>query len=133
MKKNPVIICVLTFLFITACSLSSGFGFQTIRGSGKVIDEAREVSGFYQVEVCCGMELYLTQGKSESLRIQTDDNLLEKIETRIVNGKLEITYREDTNVIYRPSQPVRLYLSAVELQAVSVSGGGLFEDRKSVV
>ena len=127
MKKNPVIISVVTFLIITACSLSSGLGFQTINGSGKVKDEARNVSGFDQVEVCCGMELYRTQGNSEALRIQADDNFLEEIETRVVNGKLEIGYRQATNVSYRPSQPVRLYLSVVGLQAVSVSGGGLFD------
>jgi hypothetical protein len=126
MNKKPVFISIVTFLVITACSLSSGLGFQTVNGSGKVIDEAREVSGFDQVEVCCGMELYLTQGNRESLRIQADDNFMEEIETRIVNGRLEIGYRQETNVSYRPSQPVRLYLSAVELQAVSISGGALF-------
>jgi len=129
MKKYPVIISLVTFLIITACSLSSGLGFQTINGSGKVIDEAQEVSGFNQVDVCCGMELYFTQGDSEALRIQADDNFMEEIETRVVNGKLEIAYQEDTNVFFRPSQPVRLYLSAVELHAVSVSGGGLFETK----
>jgi hypothetical protein len=73
------------------------------------------------------MHLTLTQAGTESLQIEADDNILAEIETRVVNGKLDIYYRDTTGVSYRPTQPVRIHLSMKEIQAVSVSGGGILE------
>jgi hypothetical protein len=124
MKKKIISISVAALFLVSACSLFSNFGFRTIKGSGKVITENRVVSGVSQVDVCCGMELYLDQGSRESLEIEADDNYMPEIVTRMVNGRLSIYYKETTNVNYSPSQPVRLYLSAVDVQEVSISGGG---------
>jgi hypothetical protein len=124
MRKTYITLSVLVLFLVTACGLSGGLGFRTVRGSGKVISERRDVSGFVRVDVCCGMELTLTQGGSESLEIEADDNFMPEIVTRVVNGRLAIEYQDTTNVSYRPSQPVKLYLSAVDLQEADISGGG---------
>jgi hypothetical protein len=127
MKKH-ILVVSMTVLFVTAaCSIFSGLGFRTITGSGTIVTETREVSNFNRVDVCCGMELYLTQNDREGLEIQADDNILDEIETRMVSGGLDIYYRDTNNIGYRPSQTVRLYLSVVDIQAVSISGGGRLE------
>ena len=124
MKKNILLIILLTLLFITACGVSSGFGFRPIEGSGNIITETREVSNFDRVEVCCGMELYLTQGSTESLEIEADDNFMDEIVTRIINQTLIINYRSDGNTNYRPTRSVKLYLAAIDIEAIKISGGG---------
>lgn len=124
MKRAIVYISALVLFLVTACGLSGSLGFRTVRGSGNVITERRDVSGFVRVDVCCGMELNLSQGGSESLEIKADDNFMPEIITRVVNGELTIAYQDTTNVSYRPSQPVQLSLSALDLQEVTVSGGG---------
>ena len=126
MKKTIGIFSIMALFIITACNLASGVMFKTVKGSGVVITEARQVSGFERVEVCCGMELYLTQGEVESLEIEADDNLIDEIVTTVANRNLLIQYRETSNVNYQPSKPVRIYLSAVEIREVSISGGGEF-------
>jgi hypothetical protein len=126
--KNIIIFFSIVILITTAaCGMTSNIGYQTVRGSGNITTENRQVSGFERVKVCCGMELFLTQGETESLEIEADDNLIDEIITRVVDGTLDVKYQRDNNVSYRPTQAVRIYLSAVEMQAVSISGGGYLE------
>ena len=125
MNKNITVISILALFLITACSLSTGLGFRTVKGSGDIVIETRKVDGFNHVDVCCGMELYLIQDGKEFLQIEADDNFMAEIETRVVNGKLDIYFRDTSGVSYRPTQPVRLILSFAEISGVSISGGGL--------
>ncbi len=60
-------------LLITAC------GLRTIQGSGDVITESRDVSGFDSVSLTGIGRVIITQGDKESLTIEADDNLLEYI------------------------------------------------------
>ncbi len=124
MKRTILLFSLTTLFVITACGVSSLLGFKTVTGSGEVITEMRDVSGYDRVDVCCGMVLLLTQGDRESLKIEADDNFMEEILTTVENGTLNIKYRITSNVSYRPSQPVRLYLSVVDIRKVTISGGG---------
>ncbi|MHA2429081.1 MAG: GIN domain-containing protein [Candidatus Hermodarchaeia archaeon] len=124
MKMTVLLFSLTTLFVITACGVFSGLGFKTITGSGDVVTEIRDVSGFDSVDVCCGMVLILTQGESESLEIEADDNFMEEILTTVENAVLNVHYRTISNVNYRPSKPVRLYLSAVDVSKISISGGG---------
>jgi hypothetical protein len=107
--------------------MTSTFSFQTIEGSGNIVTESRDVANFENVEVCCGMEIYLIQGSTESLEIEADDNLIDEIVTSVQGNRLEIKYRQTNNVSYQPSKPVKLQLTIKNLRGVSLSGGGYLE------
>jgi hypothetical protein len=130
MKRHILLFSLITLFVISACGVSTGLGFKTVKGSGDVITETREVSDFSRVDVCCGMVLNLTQGGQESLKIEADDNFMDEIQTRVEDGTLYIQYRNTSNVNHRPSQPVRLHLSAVGVNEVSISGGGKFNNER---
>ena len=126
MKRKSLIISSAALFLVTACNLLSGLSFRTVTGSGHIVTENRDVTGFDRVTVCCGMQLYLSQGKDESLEIEADDNFMDQIETTVSDGILRIQYRETNNFIYRPSQPVHLKLTAPAVHSISLSGGGGF-------
>jgi len=127
MKKPILFLSLFVFIVSAACNMAAGFDFKTLRGSGEIISESRTIPAFDAVEVCCGMELYLTQGEVEALQIEADDNFMAEIVTSVVENRLEIEYRYMGNISYEPSQPVKIYLTATTLRAVSISGGGYFE------
>jgi hypothetical protein len=113
------------FLFLSACGLVPG---NALRGSGRVESESREVSGFDEIEVCCGMQLILSQGQSESLVIEADDNILPEIISEVTGRKLSVRYDDSTGTVnIRPTRPVRVTVSAVEIRGVTLSGGGSLE------
>lgn len=87
MKKIKYSIGVLLVMFATICSLTS---CEEIEGDGNVVTEQRSVSTFSQLEVNGVFNLYISQGDTESVKIETDSNLLKLIETKNYGNKLTI-------------------------------------------
>ena len=87
MKWFAMILGLASFaLFSTrACNSKN-----TIRGSGNITKESRQVSGFREVSVRGSGHLSITQGEIESLEIECDDNLLPYIQTIVRNEILKI-------------------------------------------
>ena len=130
MDKRWIITIIPAILLSSACLVVSGLG-KVVRGSGHITSETRTASGFDRVSVCCGMQLMLTQGETETLEIEADDNLLPEIVTEVQAGELTIRYL-DTNgqTQYLPSQPVRVRVSAIDIHGLDISGGGSLEAEK---
>ena len=82
---------ILAAFVLNACNISAlqGVG-TTIRGSGNVVEETREVSGVSGVQLATIGDMVIELGDKESLRIEAEDNLLEYFETEVRNGKLII-------------------------------------------
>ena len=84
------------FIFLSLIGLSmlvaSGCGVTFIQGSGKVVSESRQVSGFEKLDLALDGEVILTQGEAEMLTIEAQENLLRYIVTEVRGGTLWIGY-----------------------------------------
>ena len=72
-------IALVTVITFTSCIRITGF-----TGSGNTANQEREVSGIKSVSVSSGMNLYIEQTGSESLRIEAQDNVIPKILTEYI-------------------------------------------------
>jgi hypothetical protein len=106
-------------LLITACGLG------TIQGSGDVITESRDVSGFDSVSLTGIGRVIITQGEAESLTIETDDNLMKYITSEVRDGTLELDFTE--NVRFDPIPSIVFRVSAKNLSAIDSVGTGTIE------
>jgi hypothetical protein len=111
---------VIAVVLLTAC------GVRTIRGSGKVITEERDVSGFDSVTLSGYGRVIITQGDEEALTVETDDNLMQYIETKVRGRTLEISFTEEKTIV-DPSESIIFRLSVIDLTALATSGAGSFE------
>jgi hypothetical protein len=68
----------------------------------------------------------ITQSDKESLTVETDDNLMQYIETQVRGGTLELGFTDD-DILLRPSKSIIFRLSVIELTALDSSGAGRFE------
>jgi hypothetical protein len=129
MRQKKILIFLVLVIFLTpACLLGTNLGGEDMVGSGDVASETRPVSGFDEISVCCGMRLILTQGDEESLEIEADDNLLPEILSEVSGGKLVVRYKDLTGEMnYRPTQPVVVSVTAIEIRGLELSGGGNLE------
>jgi len=116
--KSALMILLLfaAMLAIAACNVG------IIKGSGDLITETRQVSNFDSIELNGSGEVIVTQGGSESLSIETDDNVMERIKTEVVGGTLKLGFKDGVNLI-RPTQ-LTFYVGVDDLNDLTISGSG---------
>jgi len=114
-----VLLLFVGILTVTACNA------RLIRGSGDLIIETRQVSNFDHIDLSGSGEVVVTQGGSESLRIETDDNVMEHIKAEVRGGTLELGFENGVNWI----DPSRLifYVGVDDLTGLTISGSGDLE------
>lgn len=105
---------------LLAVVVAAGCAQVTLHGSGNVVTESREVSGFDALALGGAGVLTISVGDEESLIITADDNLLEHIEATVESGRLTIGPERGARL--RPSAPIRYDLTVVELRAIAVAG-----------
>jgi len=93
-------------------------------GSGNVVAETREVGDFHVIEVAYPAQVTVTQGSSESVMVEADDNFLPGLQTRVQNGTLEIFYRTENGERVNPSKTVKITIVVKELDNVRINGAG---------
>lgn len=99
----------------------------TERGSGVMKTETREVQSFHAIEVSYPAEVFISQGTTESLKVEADDNLLPGLQTRVRNGTLEIFYKVEDGKAVRPTEPVRITIVVRNLDEVDFESAGSVE------
>ncbi len=95
------------------------------RGSGNLTTETREVSGFDRISLSGTGNLIITQGETESLSIEAEDNIVDKITTEVSGETLEISYKHRWPFWpVWPTKEVNLTITLKSLESVKISGSG---------
>jgi hypothetical protein len=115
-------ILLITSLLLSACGLPF---VNIVRGSGNVVTESREVSGFNQIDLVGFGQLIITQGETESLEIEAEDNVLEQLTSDVDGDTLTLGIKDPSwrkNVI--PTEPVIYRLTVIDLLGITINGAG---------
>jgi cytoskeletal protein CcmA (bactofilin family) len=115
----------LFFLLITGLLFCSGCIFindHSVKGSGNVITEERNVGTFQKLEVKGSMDVYLTQGPVKSAIITAEDNIVPLIELINNGGDLEVRFKKNTSISTK--RDVKIYLTVPNINEVGLFGSG---------
>jgi len=93
-------------------------------GSGKVIAETRKVSAFDTIEVSYPAQVFVSQGSSESVKIEAEDNLLPGLKTEVRNNTLKIYYQVQGDWRVNPTKAVKITIVVKELKDVDFESAG---------
>lgn len=97
----------------------------SVQGSGKIVTETRNVQDFLAISIEYPAEIVVQQGKSESVKVEADDNLLPQLITEMRNGTLFIKNNEkDWSKRVNPSEPVKIIITVKDLHEVDFSSAG---------
>jgi hypothetical protein len=100
-------------------------------GSGKVVTATREVQDFLAISVSYPTEVLIQQGKSESVKIEAEDNLIPQLSTEMENGTLVIRNKEfDWSKRVNPTKPVRITITVKDLHNIDFSSAGTIRVEK---
>lgn len=114
-----LITAMLILLAVTSCIRIVG---SNLTGSGNVISQEREISDVDSVSIGAGMNLYITQGSAEELKIEVEDNLISHIVAEVSNGRLNIKF---DNLIFgiTNKEPINIFLTVKDLKEIDASSG----------
>jgi hypothetical protein len=120
-----VVLLVLTILTVTACNV----GVRVIQGSGNVVTEDRQVTNFDRIALEGSGDVVITQGGSESLTVETDDNVIEQVKTEVEGGTLTLGLVTGipTGVNVQSTTRLIFYVGVDDLTGLSISGSGDIE------
>ena len=88
-----VVIMLAAVIVTTACNAN------IVNGSGDLITETREVSDFNGINLSGSGEVIVTQGDTESLTVETDDNVMEHVKSEVRGATLHLGFEEGFNLI----------------------------------
>jgi Putative auto-transporter adhesin, head GIN domain len=94
-----------------------------VEGSGNVITESREVSGFNEIALGGTGRVVVDVTGTESLTIEAEDNIMPLLETRVSNGRLRL----DTSGSISPTVEIVYTITAATLDELVISGSGIVE------
>lgn len=104
----------------------AGFGMMgSVPGSGRIKTEKRAANDFNEISIEYPAEVVVQQGKSASVVVEADDNLLKQLSTEVKSGKLRIRVNEsEWSKRVKPSQTVKITITVEDLRAVDFSSAG---------
>lgn len=114
---------LLAFLLLVVVAVSGCIGTQNT-GSGNVINQTKNVSGFNQVLLNGTGTLVITQGDKESLTVEAEDNVISHINTEANNNQLNISFQGNVPL---PTKPIKYYLTVKDLKSIDIQGAGQIE------
>ncbi len=106
------------FILFIALACISQACVTGVEGNGIVKKETREAAPFDKIEVSGAFDIFIRPGNYAAVTINTDENLLEYIETYVKGGELHISSTKKLGHY----EKLEVYLTMKEFNAASVSG-----------
>ena len=105
----------------TAAS-SSWLGGERVQGSGKIVKQNREPGRFTGLATSVGGSVEIRMGDSESVSVESDDNIVPLIETVVEDGTLRI--RPAKPNLHLDTRNMKIVVQVRKLDKISVAGSG---------
>ena len=110
------ILLALAASTLTSCRIMK----DCIEGSGEVVSQSRDITGFRSIRVEGASDVILTQGPTTSVRIEAEENLMPLVTTTMKGDELTI----GTEGCYSTDIGVKAYITLPELYALNIEGSG---------
>ncbi len=98
-------------------------GINTTFASNSDKTEYRKVKDFSGIKVSAGIDLYITMGETEEVKIVADDDIIDDVITEVKDGTLRIYIKDKNWFSWNVSGSRKAYVTVKELVAIYASSG----------
>jgi len=106
------------YVFARPVSISKITGYETVD---------RHLSGFNAINVAGPFDVFITQGSTESVKVEAPSDVIDRILTEVNNGVLKVYSKHDTfnwGNWWGNHKKIAVYVVAKDLNAISLTGSG---------
>lgn len=121
---KPYLSVFLIVLFVLSTFGCSPLTTNTVNGSGNLETQTFDVSNFDSVTLAGSGDVFIKQADSESLTVQTDDNILPLLDIRVIGRELVLSIKPNLSI--NPSHGITYNLTAKDLSKIGLKGSGNF-------
>ncbi len=131
MSKKLLLTIFLTAFVATIAASADAHGLYSglllgghhIDGSGNIISETRDLESFTRIDVAMGVDVYVTVGTPQQVKLTFDDNIIGKVRTRVRGNTLEI----DSRSSFDCDSECKIEITVASLKGFSLAGSGDIE------
>ncbi|MBB3054902.1 head GIN domain-containing protein [Mucilaginibacter gotjawali] len=124
MRSITRIFAVIVLLATSGVSIAKSHPSVTVNFS-EIVD--RHLSGFHAVDVAGSFDVYITQGSTESVKVEAPSDIISRIITEVDGGVLKIYNKHDTfnwGDLWGHHKKIVVYVVAKNLNSISLTGSG---------
>jgi len=97
------------------------FGGKRVSGNGKIVtQELNNLNSFHSIDVSGAATVRLKQDSIPSVRVETDENILENLDVHVDGNTLVIEPKKGFNL--HPSKEIIVYATAAQFREIDASG-----------
>ena len=124
MKNFHLSLCIiLVFIVSSSC--------KKVTGKGPVVTESRQTASFDGIELRFSADVFFTQANDYKVELQSQENILDEIETTVINNNLVIrTRHSDTR--FRTNDGIQIFVSGPNVRSFTVDGSGYLETKNAI-
>lgn len=111
----PIFIALLATIFMLQSCVYDG---NAIKGNKNIVTIDYELSSFEALQISGVFKVYLTEGNSPNIQIETDENIHEYITVEVRNNTLHLGMEKGS---YDPTR-LEVYITARPLKKIGISG-----------
>lgn len=114
---RTLLLALATIILFSSCTI---FGGKRVNGNGKIVTEEIKANDFSSIDVSGAVNVHIRQDSTPSVRLETDENLLEYLDVEVRGGTLVIKTKRGYNL--RPSKEIIVYATASSFKDIDASG-----------
>lgn len=123
MKNSLKLVLALLAIGLTSCNGNVNIG------SGNIITEKRNITeNFDKIEASSGVNVFITQGTTEDVVVETDDNVMKYVITKVENGTLIIKVKRNTNIM----SSIDVKVQMPNIAGLKASSGATIETQNTI-
>jgi hypothetical protein len=115
--KNFILTGII--ILVTASGCREVFG-KRIRGNGHIQAESRSLTAFKNIDVSGSINIYVKHDSVFSVKVESDENLLQYVEVYNEAGTLQIHERDGVNL--KPTHEIKVFVAGPDFNRFEASG-----------
>jgi hypothetical protein len=116
MKNFHLVLCVILLLIVSSSC-------RKIVGKGPVVVESRQTASFDGLNVKIPADVYFKQDSVLKIELQAQENILDEIETAVINNELVLRFRH-SDIHVRTNDGITIFVNGPNVRSFTVDGSG---------
>ena len=123
-RRHMIVWWTFGALALASAPAWAAWPFDAVKGNGKIAQQVRPLAPFTGIALSLPARVEVRIGTTESVTVETDENLLPLVETVIEKGNLEIRAKKGASI---ETRSIKVTVQAKQIDRLALGGAGTID------